>query len=72
MKTLVQWLKELDLTISMSEGRRIVVMGGVQLNGETIKDLDKDVVLKPGDTIQVGKRIAKTLTDKDLGCSGSK
>jgi len=62
---LTKLLAETRMTVSMSEGRRCIVMGAVKLNGETITDLDQEVEVNPGDTIQVGKR-SVAITDEDI------
>lgn len=53
---LANFLQEQGLTVSMSEGRRIVAMGAVKLNGEVHQDIQKSVLLREGDLIEVGKK----------------
>ena len=63
--SLVQVLKQLNLTKSTSEAIRIIGQGGVKLNGERVAD--KSITLSFQDTyiIQIGKhRIAKIVIQK--------
>jgi len=53
-KSLIRLLQENKLTISLSEGRRLVCMGAVKVNGELCEDLNRDVEV--GDLIEVGKK----------------
>lgn len=53
--TLAKLLADQGMTVSMSEGRRLVVSGVVQVNGEIVTNLD-EVEVVPGDRVQVGKR----------------
>lgn len=55
MFQLTDVLKNRNLMVSMSEGRRVVCMGGIKVNGETITDISATV--ESGDRIQIGKRI---------------
>lgn len=52
---LTEILKNRNLLVSMSEGRRVVCMGGVKVNGEVVKDISTEV--RSGDRIQVGKKV---------------
>jgi ribosomal protein S4 len=40
--------------VSMSEGRRLVCLEAVRINGRIITDMQADI--EPGDKVQVGKR----------------
>jgi len=54
---IVDLISELGLCPSKSEGRRMVVQGGVKLNSEKIESIEETVKLnKDGVLIQVGKR----------------
>jgi tyrosyl-tRNA synthetase len=54
--SVVQALKQADLTASTSEAMRMIEQGGVKLNGEKVSD--KALKIKSGETVvaQVGKR----------------
>lgn len=57
----VELLTEVELVSSKSEARRILEQKGAKLNGKTLKG--KEVTVKPGDVLQVGKRkFVKILT----------
>ena len=64
--SLTKLLAETGQTVSMSEGRRCIVLGAVKLNGEVVTDLTAEVEVKEGDTIQVSKRSIVTLTTELL------
>ena len=49
-------LQELGLTISRSEGKRIVTLGAVKINGVLHADISKEVFVRTGDAIEVGKK----------------
>lgn len=53
--TIIQLLKQLNATISMSDGRRVTSMGAVKLNGFPVQRTDVDVDFHVGDVIEVGK-----------------
>lgn len=55
---LLDLMNEADLTRSNSEARRLVVQGGVRLNGEVIEEIATEVAHTPGkdQVLQVGKR----------------
>jgi tyrosyl-tRNA synthetase len=55
-KWIVQALVDLGLAASKSEARRAVEQGGVRVDGEKWTDVNGDVELRDGLTIQVGKR----------------
>ena len=55
---LINFLKDHKFTVSMSDGKRIVVCGAVKVNGETITDFQRqldvgDVVEFRNKTVQV-------------------
>ncbi len=52
--TPAELLTEAKLVNSKSEARRVIEQNGAKLNGETIKD--KEIAVKSGDVLQVGKR----------------
>ena len=56
---LVKTMAEEGLVVSCSQARRVICQGGVKVNDVTISDLDAEV--KPGDTIQLGKRRSVTI-----------
>lgn len=49
-------LTEAGLAASKSEARRLIEQGGVRIDDETQTDMQKDVVIRDGMVIQVGKR----------------
>ena len=53
---LVDLLQELELSSSKSEGRRLIEQSGVKIDDKVIKDWDKEITVKPGMVVQVGKR----------------
>jgi len=53
---LVDLLVELNLVSSKSEARRVIDQKGVKIDGITKTDKEKEVVLKDGMVVQVGKR----------------
>ncbi len=63
---LVKLLADLRLTVSRSEGRRVVCMGLVTLNGEPVTDIETDVDVNIGDVVRVGKRKEITITQEIL------
>lgn len=54
MRTLVNEMKDLKLVRSCSEARRIIVQGGVRVDGQKILDIDK--LVEEGNLIEVGKK----------------
>ncbi len=46
----------LKLAPSKSEARRLVTQGGVRVGGQTVREWNADVPLRPGLTVQVGSR----------------
>ena len=50
---LVKTLQDAGFTRSMSEGRRLIHMEAIKVNGKVVSDLAVEV--KQGDVIQVGK-----------------
>jgi tyrosyl-tRNA synthetase len=63
--TLARLLSQAGATMSMGEGRRMVGMGAVRVNGELQKDL-QEVEIKVGDVVQVGKRKEFVVTEEML------
>lgn len=53
---IVDLLIEVDLASSKSEARRLVVQGGVKVDGRVIKNADEKIEIKEGMVVQVGKR----------------
>lgn len=45
-----------DLAVSVSDGRRVVAMGAVKLNGVLQTNMGADVVIRTGDVLKVGRR----------------
>jgi len=71
--TIVQLLKRLNATVSMSEGRRVAIMGAVKLNGFPVQRIDVAHEFHSGDVIHVGKRefkVDKEHLQETQGCSG--
>ena len=60
---IIHLLAKLGRTISMSEGRRLVLNGAVRANGQV---MDNSFDFKAGDTVQIGKQEPFVLTEKDL------
>jgi ribosomal protein S4E len=52
--TVTQLLDYLGYTTSLSQGRRVVVQGGVKINGIVVQDLVNVFEFKPNDVIQIG------------------
>jgi len=63
--TLARLLSQAGATISMGEGRRMVGMGAVRVNGEVQKNLE-EVEVQVGDKVQVGKRKEFVVTEEML------
>ena len=63
--TLARLLSQAGATMSMGEGRRMVGMGAVRVNGKLQKDL-QEVEIKVGDVVQVGKRKEFVVTEENL------
>ena len=55
---------------SMAEGRRLIALGGVNIDGETVTDSTVDVIVKAGTIVKVGKhltvQIAGTKAQEDV------
>lgn len=51
---LIKFLIENNLTVSMSDGKRIVFLGGVKVNGEKETDFHRE--LMDGDVIEFRKQ----------------
>lgn len=66
---LVRKMAEEGLIRSFSEGRRVIIQGGVKVNDVAVSDLDAEV--EPGDTIQLGKREAIRLDQEPDSKSGA-
>jgi len=49
-------LVEVDLVSSKSEARRMVEQGGVKIDGKKVSDWKKEIKIKDGMVVQVGKR----------------
>ena len=52
---LAHWLCNNGLAVSTTEGKRLVVGGGVKINGVRTVDMDNILCLEAGDEVQVGK-----------------
>jgi tyrosyl-tRNA synthetase len=63
--TLARLLSQAGATMSMGEGRRMVGMGAVRVNGEVQKNLE-EVEVQVGDKVQVGKRKEFVVTEEML------
>jgi tyrosyl-tRNA synthetase len=63
---IVKLLAEAQATVSMSQGRREVVMGAVRVNNVALTDFSQPVSLNMGDTIQIGKSRQILVTDELL------
>ena len=63
--TIEKLLTKLGATVSISEGRRVVVQGAVRLNGMLVTNMNVDFDFYVGDVIEVGKR-SFTVEEKDL------
>ena len=60
--SLVHIMKDAGLTISISEGRRLIEQGGVRVNEVRVKDIRATInVVLEGALIQVGKRRVKSV-----------
>jgi len=59
---ITELLVSLELTTSKAEARRLIEQGGVKIDSETEKDFRRDVKIKEGTIIQVGKRKFAKLT----------
>lgn len=42
--------------MSMNEAKRLIQQGAVRINGVVDKDWKKNIEIKDGDTVQIGKR----------------
>lgn len=49
-------LTKTKLAPSKAEAKRLVIQGGVKIDGKVVKDWKKDISIKPGRVLQVGKR----------------
>ena len=52
---IANFLAKANATLSMSEGRRLISMGAVRVNGEEKTDTE-EIEIEVGDVIQIGKR----------------
>ena len=66
---LVRTLADERMVISCSQARRAILQGAVQINNETVTDLDADVAV--GDIVQIGKREAKRIGERPDSKSGA-
>jgi predicted rRNA methylase YqxC with S4 and FtsJ domains len=57
---IVQLLAKEGMTVSMSQGRRAVMMGKVKVNGEKVDKIDLEIDTKAGTIIKIGG-IEKTI-----------
>ena len=62
---IVELLASMGLTKSKAEARRLIEQGGVKIDSKVIKDFRKEIKVKEGLTIQVGKRKFAKLTKND-------
>ncbi len=53
---LIDLLTQLEMVSSKSDARRMVQQGAVKINDVKIEDFEKEIEVKDGDVIQVGKR----------------
>jgi tyrosyl-tRNA synthetase len=53
---IVQLLTALNLVPSNAEARRMIQQGGVRIDGERVDDVNRQVVVRDGMIVQVGKR----------------
>ncbi len=53
---LIDLLTQLEMVSSKSEARRMVQQGGVKINDVKVEDFEKEIEVKDGDVVQVGKR----------------
>lgn len=51
-----KFLSDTRQVVSMSQGRRAVCMGAIEINGEKITDITTEVEVEIGDVIKIGKR----------------
>lgn len=65
--TMTKLLAKLGATVSMSEGRRHIVMGSVRLNGFLVTKFDVEHKFHAGDVVEVGKRKFE-VTEEHLEC----
>ncbi len=54
--TIPRLLAKISQTRSMSEGRRLTVMGAIEVNDQTITDIGQEIEFAAGDVLRVGKR----------------
>lgn len=52
---IVALLKEIGAIKTSSEARRLIIAGAVSIDGEAVKQLKDEVIIKSGSTIKVGK-----------------
>ena len=63
---LINMIQREGFVVSLSQARRLVHQGAVRLNGETIKDIDTEIV-PDGQTLQVGKKSVILKGEHDNG-----
>jgi ribosomal protein S4 len=63
---LIKLLKRLTPLRSVSDSRRMVVQGGIRLNGQVVEDPTQQVDVQPGDWLQVGTKWRRHLTENDI------
>jgi ribosomal protein S4 len=51
----IKILQRAGATVSLSQGRRLVAMGAVRINGELQEDMSCEVEINVGDKVHVGK-----------------
>lgn len=60
MQKIIKVLTNEGLIISLSEGRRLIHQGAVQIDGKTISNPEEDLDDKEH-TVKIGKKITKTI-----------
>lgn len=63
---LTKLLAHAGQTVSMSEGRRLVIGGIVRLNGSAVTDIAEEVEVNAGDGVTIGARRKFTVTTEML------
>ncbi|MFC1668301.1 tyrosine--tRNA ligase [Chlamydiota bacterium] len=62
---IVRLLEKVRLVASKNEARRMILQGGVSINGEKIEDSEKEIAIEDGMIVRVGKRKFKKIIIKN-------
>ena len=71
-RNIAKLLAESGLTLSCSEARRKIIEGAASFNGQTIRDMNLELQVSPGDVLKLGRKeqiVIQDCGDETFCCS---